>query len=149
MDMEVGWWALVVSALALGLSTWNTIRATRKDRPYWGRLDKVSRAGKRASQWRVTIRNYGHAPAGDARLFLSHQLAPEPVEVAAESTLALGEQISASVNVDPLSNQTLESLKVIIKWRQAPSFDRERTKAFHFPMSQRHTDAGRSAGLGD
>lgn len=140
--MEVGWFALLVSIAALALTWWNFRRATKKDRVFWVQRDKVSRSGDRASTWHVIIRNYGHGAAGDVRLFLMHQFLAEPAERRTEPTVSLGQDTGTSVAVDDMSNQTLESLAVIVKWRQAPNFEKDRVQVFRFPMAKKHEGTG-------
>ena len=146
--MEVGWFALTVSILALGLAAWTTRRAVKKDTVYWVQRDKVSRSGERAAIWSPTIRNYGHGVAADVRVFQVHPYLDEPEELSVTPTIGLGEFVGANINVNDMSNQTLEDLRITVKWRQAPAFEKERSQTFPFPMVRKHEGSGDATGLG-
>ncbi len=144
----MGWLALAVSVFALGLAVWTTRRAVKKDSVFWVQRDKVSRAGERADTWSVTLRNYGHGIAADVRVFQNHPYLDEPEELSLAPTVGLGEFVGANINVNDMSNQTLQGLRLIVKWRQAPAFGREKTQVFVFPLSKKHEGSGEATGLG-
>ena len=136
------WGALVVAGAALFISARTARRAARKDRPYWVMRDSITRNGERAATWRTDVRNQGHGVASYVRLHLMHQLQPEPQEITIKPAVPLGEVINTTVAVGDMSNQTLESLRLIITWRQAPDFEKERKQSFPFPMLNRHLGSG-------